>query len=173
MLADGASLVLSVVPQALLEMSRGQMRATLSTVCGSKPFWKLLAISLIVALGTRSTFRHMDATFPKYFMRMFGDDAPFEWTRSSTSTSAPRVGWSLDPFGMSATQATLQSLVLDNLVLMSLKRSPLSRGHLPMLSGNGSSGETGSHLDPTDARVWLYSRYRYGLVSQLYYVSII
>ena len=51
---------------------------TLSTVCGSKPFWKLLGLSLIVALGTRATFRHLDATFPKYFMRMHGDDAPFE-----------------------------------------------------------------------------------------------
>lgn len=54
------------------------LRATLRTVCGSKPFWKLLALSLIVAMGTRATFRHLDATFPKYFMRMYGDDAPFE-----------------------------------------------------------------------------------------------
>ena len=34
--------------------------------------------SLIVALGTRAIFRHLDATFPKYFLRMFGEDAPFE-----------------------------------------------------------------------------------------------
>ena len=34
--------------------------------------------SLIVAMGTRATFRHLDATFPKYFMRMHGDEAPFE-----------------------------------------------------------------------------------------------
>ena len=54
------------------------LRATLRTVCGSKPFWKLLGLSLIVAMGTRATFRHLDATFPKYFMRMYGDDAPFE-----------------------------------------------------------------------------------------------
>jgi hypothetical protein len=29
-------------------------------------------------MGTRATFRHLDATFPKYFMRMHGDEAPFE-----------------------------------------------------------------------------------------------
>ena len=50
----------------------------MKVVYGSRPFWKLLAISLIVALGTRATFRHLDATFPKYFMRMWGEDAPFE-----------------------------------------------------------------------------------------------
>jgi len=29
-------------------------------------------------MGTKATFRHLDATFPKYFMRMHGDEAPFE-----------------------------------------------------------------------------------------------
>ena len=47
-------------------------------VYGDSAFWRLLIISLIVALGTRATFRHLDATFPKYFMRTFGADAPFE-----------------------------------------------------------------------------------------------
>ena len=48
------------------------------TVYGNQAFWRLLIVSLIVALGTRATFRHLDATFPKYFMRTFGADAPFE-----------------------------------------------------------------------------------------------
>ena len=50
----------------------------MTTVYGDAAFWRLLVISLIVALGTRATFRHLDATFPKYFMRTFGKNAPFE-----------------------------------------------------------------------------------------------
>lgn len=50
----------------------------LRVVYGDSSFWRLLVLSLIVALGTRATFRHLDATFPKYFMRTFGADAPFE-----------------------------------------------------------------------------------------------
>ena len=61
-----------------LPSDRPTWRQTVNMVYGSRPFWRLLAISLIVALGTRTTFRHMDATFPKYFMRVFGEDAPFE-----------------------------------------------------------------------------------------------
>ena len=53
-------------------------RNYMHTVYGDAAFWRLLVISLIVALGTRATFRHLDATFPKYFMRTFGEDAPFE-----------------------------------------------------------------------------------------------
>ena len=45
------------------------------TIYGDSAFWRLLIVSLIVALGTRATFRHLDATFPKYFMRTFGADA--------------------------------------------------------------------------------------------------
>ncbi len=57
---------------------RASLRRFVSVVYGSLGFWRLLAISLIVAVGTRATFRHLDATFPKYFMRTFGEDAPFE-----------------------------------------------------------------------------------------------
>eukprot|EP01047_Picozoa_sp_COSAG01_P048292 COSAG01_NODE_4692_length_4808_cov_9.520493_5_plen_202_part_00 len=35
----------------------------------------LLLVLLLV--GVRALFRHLDATFPKYFLRMHGDDAPF------------------------------------------------------------------------------------------------
>eukprot|EP00966_Prymnesium_polylepis_P008165 187925-Prymnesium_polylepis.2 len=52
-----------------LPTERPGLMEVLSVVCGSKPFWKLLAVSLTVAVGTRATFRHLDATFPKYFMR--------------------------------------------------------------------------------------------------------
>jgi len=61
------------------EKKRASLSEFIRVVYGSQPFWKLLAISLIVALGTRTTFRHLDATFPKYFMRMWGEDAPFEF----------------------------------------------------------------------------------------------
>jgi len=54
-------------------------RIYLEVVYGDAAFWRLLTVSLIVALGTRATFRHLDATFPKYFMREFGEDAPFEF----------------------------------------------------------------------------------------------
>mgnify|MGYP007031134068 CR=1 FL=1 len=50
-------------------------RTFVRVVYGSRPLWKLLVISLIVADGTRATFRHLDATFPKYFMRTFGTPA--------------------------------------------------------------------------------------------------
>jgi len=54
------------------------LRHTARVVLGSKSFWSLLVISLIVSIGTRTTFRHLDATFPKYFTRIHGEDAPFE-----------------------------------------------------------------------------------------------
>ena len=47
-------------------------------VYGDAAFWRLLVISLIVALGTRATFRHLDATFPKYMVRQFGADTPHD-----------------------------------------------------------------------------------------------
>lgn len=32
---------------------------------------------VLLLVGVRALFRHLDATFPKYFLRMHGDDAPF------------------------------------------------------------------------------------------------
>ena len=32
----------------------------------------------IAMAGVRMTFRHVDATFPKYFIRTYGPQAPFE-----------------------------------------------------------------------------------------------
>ena len=59
--------------------TRPSVRDVLRVVYRSRPFWKLLLVSLVVSIGTRGTFRHLDATFPKYFTRMYGPDAPFEW----------------------------------------------------------------------------------------------
>jgi len=40
-------------------------------------FWRVTALTLVFC-GTRMTFRHMDATLPKYFIRAYGPQAPFE-----------------------------------------------------------------------------------------------
>lgn len=46
--------------------------------CAGQPrFWRLFAVTFIFC-GVRTTFRHLDATFPKYFVRIWGVDAPFE-----------------------------------------------------------------------------------------------
>ena len=67
------------------------LRTFVRVVYGSGPFWRLLIISLIVAVGTRATFRHLDATFPKYFMRMWGDDGARATCGIRTrATCAPR-----------------------------------------------------------------------------------
>jgi len=44
---------------------------------GHARFWRLAGITGIF-VGVRMTFRHLDATFPKYFVRTFGPQAPFE-----------------------------------------------------------------------------------------------
>lgn len=46
-------------------------------VVGQRRFWRLSAVTIIFC-GVRMTFRHLDATFPKYFIRTFGPQAPFE-----------------------------------------------------------------------------------------------
>eukprot|EP00747_Dinoflagellata_sp_TGD_P186985 gnl/TRDRNA2_/TRDRNA2_44409_c0_seq1.p1 gnl/TRDRNA2_/TRDRNA2_44409_c0~~gnl/TRDRNA2_/TRDRNA2_44409_c0_seq1.p1 ORF type:complete len:486 (+),score=61.19 gnl/TRDRNA2_/TRDRNA2_44409_c0_seq1:115-1572(+) len=35
-------------------------------------------VLVVIFIGVRSVFRHLDATFPKYFLRSFGPDSPFE-----------------------------------------------------------------------------------------------
>lgn len=40
-------------------------------------FWRFFAITTIF-IGVRSNFSHMDATFPKYSTREFGEDFPYE-----------------------------------------------------------------------------------------------
>jgi len=46
-------------------------------VLGQPRFWRFLAISVLF-LGVMMNFHHMNVTFPKYFLRQFGEDAPFE-----------------------------------------------------------------------------------------------
>lgn len=46
-------------------------------VLGQSRFWRFLAISCLF-LGVMMNFHHMNVTFPKYFVRQFGENAPFE-----------------------------------------------------------------------------------------------
>jgi MFS family permease len=46
-------------------------------VLGQPRFWRFLAISVLF-LGVMMNFHHMNVTFPKYFVRQFGENAPFE-----------------------------------------------------------------------------------------------
>lgn len=47
-------------------------------VCKENKFLRFACLVLIF-VGVRSVFRHLDATFPKYFLRTFGHKAPFEY----------------------------------------------------------------------------------------------
>lgn len=46
-------------------------------VVGHSKFWRLAGVTGVF-VGVRMTFRHLDATFPKYFIRTYGPNAPFE-----------------------------------------------------------------------------------------------
>jgi len=46
-------------------------------VMNQAPFWRFVVISVLF-LGVMMNFHHMNVTFPKYYVRQFGDDAPFE-----------------------------------------------------------------------------------------------
>ncbi|CAE7866768.1 RRP6, partial [Symbiodinium microadriaticum] len=54
-----------------------QVRQTVKEIMGQAKFWRLAGITGIF-IGVRMTFRHLDATFPKYFIRTYGPQAPFE-----------------------------------------------------------------------------------------------
>jgi MFS family permease len=45
-------------------------------VLRSRVFWRFTLLAILL-LGVRSIYRHLDATFPKYMVRVFGADAPF------------------------------------------------------------------------------------------------
>jgi len=53
------------------------VKRTLAGLAGESRFWRLAGVTLIFC-GVRTTFRHLDATFPKYFLRTYGPQAPFE-----------------------------------------------------------------------------------------------
>lgn len=44
--------------------------------CYSKPFRQLMVLSALLT-GVKSVFRHLDGTFPKYFIREIGNNAPY------------------------------------------------------------------------------------------------
>jgi proton-dependent oligopeptide transporter, POT family len=54
---------------------RGNAWAITMETFQSKRFWRFLVVCLIT-LNVRMIFRHLDATFPKYMVREFGDGVP-------------------------------------------------------------------------------------------------
>eukprot|EP00928_Gymnodinium_smaydae_P043019 TRINITY_DN28911_c0_g2_i1.p1 TRINITY_DN28911_c0_g2~~TRINITY_DN28911_c0_g2_i1.p1 ORF type:complete len:708 (+),score=127.57 TRINITY_DN28911_c0_g2_i1:104-2227(+) len=55
----------------------GSTKEVLRQIGKSPRFWRLTAVSLIFC-GVQMGFRHLDATFPKYMMRTYGPNAPWE-----------------------------------------------------------------------------------------------
>eukprot|EP00931_Biecheleriopsis_adriatica_P049666 TRINITY_DN28731_c0_g1_i1.p1 TRINITY_DN28731_c0_g1~~TRINITY_DN28731_c0_g1_i1.p1 ORF type:complete len:672 (+),score=107.61 TRINITY_DN28731_c0_g1_i1:79-2094(+) len=55
----------------------GSTVAVLKQIGSSARFWRLTAVSLLFC-GVQMGFRHLDATFPKYMMRTYGPNAPWE-----------------------------------------------------------------------------------------------
>ena len=45
-------------------------------VLRSRVFWRFVLLAVLL-LGVRAIYRHLDATFPKYMVRVFGPEAPF------------------------------------------------------------------------------------------------
>eukprot|EP00929_Paragymnodinium_shiwhaense_P024570 TRINITY_DN15074_c0_g1_i1.p1 TRINITY_DN15074_c0_g1~~TRINITY_DN15074_c0_g1_i1.p1 ORF type:complete len:569 (+),score=102.66 TRINITY_DN15074_c0_g1_i1:79-1785(+) len=68
-LTDSAVHVFNYTPGPLMDRLR--------ECAGTSKFWRLVIVTFIFC-GVRMTFRHLDATFPKYFMRQYGRDSPFE-----------------------------------------------------------------------------------------------
>lgn len=64
----------ATLQQRQAESSMDIMRDVLS----QRRFQRFLVLVLIF-VGVKSVFRHLDATFPKYFLRSFGPDSEFEW----------------------------------------------------------------------------------------------
>eukprot|EP00438_Fugacium_kawagutii_P025769 Skav230050 [mRNA] locus=scaffold1221:30527:38471:+ [translate_table: standard] len=61
-----------------------EMRETFKEIAGQAKFWRLAAVTgifigaalaMLADPGVRMTFRHVDATFPKYFIRTYGPQA--------------------------------------------------------------------------------------------------
>lgn len=55
----------------------GSTRVVLKQIASSARFWRLTAVSMLFC-GVQMGFRHLDATFPKYMMRTYGPNAPWE-----------------------------------------------------------------------------------------------
>jgi len=54
-----------------------QGRTDIREIMNQRRFWRVVGVTFIFC-GVRMAFRHLDATFPKYFIRTHGREAPFE-----------------------------------------------------------------------------------------------
>merc|ERR1711964_131658 len=59
------------------EAVEGTVFSAIKEISKQPRFQRVLILTFIFC-GVRSTFRHLDATFPKYFTREFGEHAHFE-----------------------------------------------------------------------------------------------
>ncbi|CEM24094.1 unnamed protein product [Vitrella brassicaformis CCMP3155] len=57
---------------------RGSVSEIVNEAFRDAKFWRFAAVACLVSLGSSGLLRHMGATFPKYFVREFHSDAPFE-----------------------------------------------------------------------------------------------
>mmetsp|Transcript_33402 Transcript_33402/g.92266 ORF Transcript_33402/g.92266 Transcript_33402/m.92266 type:complete len:676 (-) Transcript_33402:141-2168(-) len=57
--------------------AEGSSWLVLTQIVSNARFWRLSAVSVIFC-GVQMGFRHLDATFPKYMMRTYGPNAPWE-----------------------------------------------------------------------------------------------
>jgi len=62
--------------EAFVQYKR-QGRTNIREIMAQRRFWRVVGVTFIFC-GVRMAFRHLDATFPKYFIRTHGRDAPFE-----------------------------------------------------------------------------------------------
>merc|ERR1719498_1834077 len=65
------------IEEQAFEVHRQRGRTNLRDIMNQRRFWRVVGVTFIFC-GIRMAFRHLDATFPKYFMRTHGREAPFE-----------------------------------------------------------------------------------------------
>mmetsp|Transcript_25789 Transcript_25789/g.67591 ORF Transcript_25789/g.67591 Transcript_25789/m.67591 type:complete len:556 (-) Transcript_25789:9-1676(-) len=89
----------------------------------NKRFWRLAAITFVFC-GVRMTFRHMDATFPKYFVRTFGPEAPFELILSIepviTTLITPLATWLLQKYKVTFANSLLIGAFVSGISIFAL-----------------------------------------------------
>lgn len=59
------------------EVNKYRGRTNMREILAQRRFWRVCGVTFIFC-GVRMAFRHLDATFPKYFIRTHGREAPFE-----------------------------------------------------------------------------------------------
>lgn len=65
-------------PNTILAMRRAASPLEIASEVVTDPKFVRFAMVILVLVGVRSAYRHLDATFPKYVIRSFGADAEFE-----------------------------------------------------------------------------------------------